>query len=243
MTHGLCVALIPARGGSKGIPRKNLRRLAGKPLIVYSIETALSSTLIDRVVVSTDDPEIADVARSHGAEVPFLRPAALAQDDSPEWMVWQHAIKTLQGGLATRIECLVCVSPTSPLRVVEDVDCCIRELTQTDADVVITVRDAERSPYFNMVVLDDQGYAGLAIPPRDNVYRRQDAPPVYDVTTVAYAARPEFVLRTSSIFQGKVRTVTVPAERALDIDTELDFRFAEFLMSRTVSTVPGGTGF
>jgi N-acylneuraminate cytidylyltransferase len=234
--------LIPARGGSKGLPRKNVRPLAGKPLIAYSIETALSSKLIDRVIVSTDDPEIADVARTHGAEVPFLRPAELARDDSPEWLTWRHAIRTLQEEPGTRVATLVCVSPTSPLRAVEDVDACIRELQGTDADIVITVRSAERNPYFNMVVLDGNGYAGLVIPPRDNVYRRQDAPTIYDMTTVAYAARPDYVLRASSTFQGKVRAVTVPSERAVDIDTELDFRFAEFLLSQSKRSVHGGAG-
>jgi N-acylneuraminate cytidylyltransferase len=224
------LAIIPARGGSKGVPRKNLRLLAGKPLIAYAIETALASGLIDRVVVSTDDAEIAGVARQYGAEVPFMRPVELARDDSPEWLVWRHAIRTLgvaEGG--QRIDALVCIPPTSPLRVVEDVDLCIRTLLESDADVVITIKHAERNPYFNMVVLDSEGYARLALL-GETIHQRQSAPPVFDVTTVAYAARPEFVLKAGSIFEGKVRAVVVPAERGLDIDTELDFRFAEFLM-------------
>ncbi len=117
------VALIPARGGSKGIPRKNIRLLAGKPLIAYSIETALESSLIDRVIVSTDDRRIADIAIEFGAEVPFIRPKNLAQDDSPEWLTWQHAIRNVDN-----IEILVCISPTSPLRSVEDIDLCVQTL-------------------------------------------------------------------------------------------------------------------
>lgn len=228
------MAIIPARGGSKGVPRKNIRLLAGKPLIAYAIETARASDLIDRVVVSTDDTEIAEIARRCGAEVPFMRPRELAQDDSPEWLTWRHAVRTLTAGEGdARIDAFVCVSPTSPLRAVEDVDACIRLLFDSDADLVMTVRPAERNPYFNMVVLDGGGWARVVIPPERPIFRRQDAPPVYDITTVAYAFRPEFVLRAESESEGKVKAVVVPAERALDIDTELDFKFAEFLLSQS----------
>lgn len=230
------MAIIPARGGSKGVPRKNIRPLAGKPLIAYAIETALASDMIDRVVVSTDDMEIAAVARQYGAEVPFMRPPELAQDESPEWLTWQHAVRMLEAGEGdAKVDVGVCVSPTSPLRAVEDVDACIRLLLDSDADLVITVKPADRNPYFNMVVLDGAGYVRLVIPPERPIHRRQDAPPVYDITTVAYAFRPQFVLRAESEFEGKVRAVVVPAERALDIDTELDFEFAEFLLSHSSS--------
>lgn len=227
------VAIIPARGGSKGVPRKNIRPLAGKPLIAYAIETARASRLIDRVIVSTDDAEIAEIARRHGAEVPFMRPAELAQDDSPEWLTWRHAVQMLRAVEGDATGAFVCVSPTSPLRAVEDVEACLRLLLNSDADLVLTVRPAERNPYFNMVVLDEAGRARVVIRPERPIFRRQDAPPVYDITTVAYAFRPEFVLRADSELEGETRAVVVPAERALDIDTELDFRFAEFLMSRS----------
>jgi N-acylneuraminate cytidylyltransferase len=228
------IAGIFARGGSKGVPRKNIRLLAGKPLIAYAIETARASELIDRVIVSTDDAEIANVALQYGAEVPFMRPSELAQDDSPEWSAWQHAIRMLEGAEGRlRLDAFVCVPPTSPLRSVEDVDACVRMLLAGDTDMVITVRPAERSPYFNMVVLDDLSYARLVIQPQQATFRRQDVPVVYDMTTVAYAARPEFVLGANSMFQGKVKAVVVPSDRALDIDTELDFRIAEFLLGRS----------
>jgi CMP-N-acetylneuraminic acid synthetase len=233
------LALIPARGGSKGVPRKNIRLLAGKPLIVYSIETALASSKIDRVVVSTDDPEIAEVAKQHGAEVPFMRPQELASDDSPEWLTWQHAVRSLQAA-GDDIELMVCISPTSPLRAVEDVDACIELLLEGEADLVCTVKTAQRNPYFNMVVLDQQGYARLAISPTGAIHRRQDAPDVFDMTTVAYAMMPDFLLRATSIFQGNVKSVLVPDERALDIDSELDFKFAEFLLSQRVAGTTTG---
>ena len=208
-----------------------MRPIAGKPLIRYAIEAAQASALIDRVIVSTDDAEIADVARQCGAEVPFMRPAELARDDSPEWMAWQHAIRTLDGQAGQpRWDAFVCVPTTSPLRAVEDIDACISKLLSGDADIVITVRPAERSPYFNMVTLDEHGVAHLVIPPTQATWRRQDAPAVFDMTTVAYAARPAFVLSASAMFQGRVQAVVVPAERALDIDTEFDFRVAECLL-------------
>ena len=227
------VGFIFARGGSKGVPRKNTRPLAGKPLIAYAIETALASDLIDRVIVSTDDARIAGVAQQYGAEVPFMRPAELAQDNSPEWLAWQHAIRTLEATEdVPKMDAFVCIPATSPLRAVEDVDACIRALLESDADLVITVKPAERNPYYNMVMLDEAGYARLVIPPEQTIHQRQAAPAVYDMTTVAYAARPEFVLNADSIFEGKVKVVIVPPERALDIDTELDFKFAEFLLEQ-----------
>ena len=222
------VGFIFARGGSKGVPRKNIRSLAGKPLIAYAIETALASKWISRVAVSTEDTEIAHIARRYGAEVPFMRPEELARDDSPEWLAWQHAIRTLGA-----MDVFVSIPPTSPLRAVEDVDGCIEALLESDADIVITVRLAERNPYFNMVALDDAGYARLMIQPSQEIQRRQAAPAAYAITTVAYAARPEFVLNSRSLFDGKVRAFLVPCERALDIDTEMDFRIAELLLSET----------
>lgn len=226
------VGAIFARGGSKGLRRKNIRRLGGKPLIAYAIETALASALINRVIVSTDDSEIADVAQQFGAEVPFMRPQELASDDSPEWLAWQHAIRRLKAAEGEpKMDVFVSVPTTSPLRALDDVDSCIRTLLKSDADLVITVKHAQRNPYFNMVVVDDEGYARLAMPSNQSFFRRQAAPPIFDMTTVAYAARPEFVLNANSMFEGKVKAVVVPAERALDIDTELDLRMAEFFLS------------
>lgn len=227
------IGFIFARGGSKGVPRKNVRLLAGKPLIAYAIETALASRWTQRTIVSTDDSEIAEVARRYGAEVPFVRPAELAGDDSPEWLAWQHAIRTIQAAAGHLMDVFVSVPPTSPIRSRDDVDDCVQVLMNSDADAVITVKRADRNPYFNMVTIDEAGYASIVVSSKDKIHRRQSAPAVYDITTVAYAARPEFILSANSLFEGKIRTVVVPAERALDIDTELDFEFAEFLLNRS----------
>ncbi len=226
------VGCIFARGGSKGVPRKNLRPLAGKPLIAYAIQTALESRWINRVIVSTDDDEIAAVARQYGAQVPFMRPVELAQDDSPEWLAWQHAVRTLSNDSDREIDVVVSIPPTSPLRTVQDVDACIEALLDSDADIIITIKPADRNPYFNMVVLDDLGYARLVIPPDQAIHCRQSAPSVYDMTTIAYATRPSFVLNKHAVFDGKVKAILVPPERSIDIDTEMDFKIAEFLVSQ-----------
>jgi len=227
------VGFIFARGGSKGVPRKNIRNLAGKPLIAYAIETAFQSEFIERVVVSTDDEEIAQVARNYGAEVPFLRPKELAQDRSPEWLAWRHAIRALNEiDNDKKLDVFVSIPTTSPLRIVSDVDNAIRMFLENDIDAVITVKKAGRHPSFNMVILDDRNYARLVLPPDKHVACRQEAPPVYDMTTVVYVLRPAFIMEAEAIFDGRVKSVLIPDERAVDIDTELDFQFAEFLMSK-----------
>ena len=226
------VAVIFARGGSKGVVGKNIRLLAGKPLVAYAVETARASAVIERVVVSTDDARIAEIARQYGADIPFMRPKELAGDDCPEWLAWQHAIRTLQGLPGDRgIDVFVSIPPTSPLRTVADIEACIQTLLDNKADVVITVTPAHRNPYFNMVSLDASGYARRVCEPEDTIHTRQGAPAVFDMTTVAYAARPEYVLHASSIFDGKVKAVVIPPERSLDIDTELDFQIAGYLLA------------
>jgi CMP-N-acetylneuraminic acid synthetase len=227
------VGFIFARGGSKGVPRKNIRLLAGKPLIAYAIEAGRQCRQIDRVIVSTDDEEIAAVSKEFGAEVPFLRPKELAQDTSPEIFAWRHAIEFLESGLNGRkVDLFVSIPPTAPLRISDDIDKCISCFQENDVDIVVTVKNAARHPSFNMVRFDEQGYSKLVMPQDASIVRRQDAPPVYDMATVAYVARPQFVMQAKSIFDGKVKSVIIPDDRAIDIDTELDFQFAEFLLTK-----------
>jgi N-acylneuraminate cytidylyltransferase len=224
------VGLIFARGGSKGLPGKNIRMLGGKPLIAWAIDHARAVTRIERVIVSTDSEEIAAVARRYGAEVPFLRPSHLAQDHSPEWMAWRHALEFLQQQEGRMPEVMVSIPATAPLRLPLDLERCLDEYERGDADIVVTVTEAHRSPYFNMVTQNSDGTVRLVIPPAAGITRRQDAPPVYDMTTVAYVAGSGFVMRRDGVFQGRVRAVIVPPERALDIDTALDFQIAECLL-------------
>lgn len=192
---------------------------------------------IARVIVSTDSPQIAAAAREAGAEVPFMRPAELARDDSPEWLSWRHALEQLHLAGAWP-DVLIGVPATAPLRSPHDLETCLDEFARGDTDIVITVTEARRNPYFSMVKRNADGTVGLAIAPAGAIFRRQDAPAVYDITPVAYVTSPQYVMTHSGIFGGRTRAVLVPAERAVDIDTLLDFSFAECLLAGPQSQVP-----
>lgn len=224
-------AFIFARGGSKGIPGKNLRIFGGKPLIAWAIEQALAVNKIERVIVSTDSLEIADVAKKFGAKVPFIRPDEFATDESPEWLAWRHALEYLKITEGLLPKAMISVPATSPLRLSEDIENCINEYEKGDLDVVIAVTQSHRNPFFNMVKIDSNGNCGLVCTRDLHINRRQDCPSVYDLTTVCYVVRPEFVMEKSSIFEGRVRAVHIPVERSIDIDTLIDFQIAEFLLS------------
>ena len=213
------------------MPGKNIRSLGGKPLIAWSIEHAFSVKRISRVIVSTDSEEIAAVALEYGAEVPFIRPEELARDKSPEWDAWRHAINYLIETTGTWPEIMVSVPATAPLRLPLDIENCLDEYEKGDADVVITITDAHRSPYFNMVKANEDGTVELVYPQQSAIARRQDAPVVYDMATVCYVANPEFVMTHNASFEGRVKAVLVPVERAIDIDTLLDFQIAECLLN------------
>lgn len=219
-------AFIFARGNSKGLPGKNIKPLGGKPLLVHSISIAQQTPGIDKVFVSTDSVDIAAVAEAYQATV-IMRPAELATDTSPEWLAWRHAITTLQAQ-GDDFSVFVSLPATSPLRSTGDVEHCIASLDER-TDVVITVTPASRSPYFNMVVRDEEGASQLVCSGA-HVNRRQDAPVVYDMTTVAYVARPKFIMSNDRIFSGRVRSVVVPRERAVDIDDIYDFKLAELFL-------------
>jgi len=225
------LCLICARGGSKGIPEKNIVKLGGKPLITWSIDLALQLDFIDKIVVSTDCNEIASVARLSGAELPFIRPKELAEDHSPEWHVWQHAIREIDRIEQFKPDCLLVLPPTSPFRSQKDLKNGFDQYLTAIADIVVSVKDSSRNPYFNMVEINDNNCAELC-KKLDNsqIHRRQDAPTVYDMTTVFYIANPDFVLNSDNMFQGRVQIVKVPDIRAIDIDTPLDLKYAEFLI-------------
>jgi CMP-N-acetylneuraminic acid synthetase len=225
------VAFIFARGGSKGLPGKNTRLFGGKPLIAWSIERALEVHRIGRVIVSTDSEEIATISRQFGADVPFIRPAELATDESPEWLSWRHGLEFLLETTGGIPEVIVSVPSVAPLGLAIDIENCLDEYEKGLSDIVVTVTDARRSPYFNMVKRNLEGTYGLVDSSFSSVNRRQDAPTVYDMTTVCYVAKSEFVMSHNSIFEGRVGVVHVPIERAIDIDTQFDFQFAEFLLN------------
>ena len=225
-------AFIFARGGSKGLPRKSIKMLAGKPLLQYSIEVGLACSSIEKVFVSSDDLEILDVAKGCGAEV-ITRPVELAQDATPEWLAWRHAIDYVIDRYG-EFDSFVSLPPTSPLRSVQDVESAIDTLNNSDADICISITPASRSPYFNMVSVESNGFLELAITPDDAVVRRQDSPSVYDVTTVVYVSSPSFIKNAYGVFSGKAVGVLVPKERAVDIDDYYDFLMAEAIIKEKI---------
>lgn len=223
----LCV--IPARGGSKGLPGKNIKNLAGKPLIAYSIEQAGRSRYTDRVIVSTDSSEIAAVARSFGADVPFLRPADLARDESSTIDVLLHAIEWLSRKERRRFDILLLLHATTPLRSVDDIERCIELLVDTRADNVFSVTEAHRNPYFNMVEVTGAGTVALIKEGR--FLTRQSAPSVYDMNSSIYAWWTEVLQREQGLFLQGTKIYEMPKERSIDIDDLLDFRIAEMLLT------------
>ena len=229
------VGFIFCRGGSKGVPRKNLRSVAGKPLLGHAVEVALDSKSLQRVIVSTDDHEIAEAAISYGAEVPFLRPVELAQDHSPELDAWQHALKFLENEHHNpQIDVFVSVPTTSPLRLSIDIDRCVDTLIQSQADIVLTIKKTTRNPYFNMIERNSRGKWELCKGTSGEVSQRQSAPEVFEITTVAYAARPAYIMSTDSLLDGKIEGCIIPEERTIDIDSEYDLLIAELLMQKRI---------
>ena len=223
-----CVAFIFARGGSKGLPGKNIKPLCGKPLLHYAIDVAKQVRKVQHIFVSTDNDEIASCAVTGGAKV-IIRPAELASDTAPEWAAWQHGIRYVQQQYG-HFDTFVSLPATSPLRSAEDVDAAIRQLHQTKADLCLAVTPANRNPYFNMVTRDANGEVKLVSNLPDGVHRRQDAPAVFDITTVVYAAKPAFILQHSRLFDGVITSIEVPKQRAVDIDDIYDFMLAEAIL-------------
>ena len=229
------VACIFARAGSKGVPNKNIQTFNGKPLITWAIELALQVKRINEVFVSTDSEEIAEIARIAGATIPFIRPSELATDTSPEWHSWQHFIKFLADKDGRVPEVFLSLPATSPLRSTIDVENCLNEFKKGRADFVVGITPSERNPYFNMVKKGEDNQVNLVIQQGEKYSRRQDTPEIFDLTTVCYVGKPSIILTKNSIFEGKVAGVEIPRERAIDIDTELDFQIAEFLFKSKVN--------
>lgn len=223
--------VIFARGGSKGLVDKNLRYAGGRTLLQQAISHAKSLDICQEIWVSTDSVKIAEAASFEGAKV-IQRPGSLATDDSPEWLSWQHAIKFLRRS-GYRVDVLVSIPTTAPLRNASDIERCIDLVTNSeDYDAAVTVTQSRRSPWFNMVEFGRNGKQVSLIMNADaGISRRQDAPLSFDMTTVAYALKAEFVLSAENLWQGKIGGVIVPEERALDIDTEFDLKIADHVLS------------
>lgn len=218
-------AFIFCRGGSKGIPDKNIRQVAGKPLLGWAVDGALASAYVSRVVVSTDSDRIADVARACGAEV-LMRPAALATDTAAELDAWKHAIDAEQVALRGTF---ISLPATSPLRAPADVDAAVERFAAGGCDIVFGISPAHRSPWLNMVTQDADGLIDLVIKGHGAV-RRQDVPPVFDITTCVYVGAVDYIAGCQALMEGRVAATEIPVDRALDIDTPYDLHLADLLL-------------
>ncbi len=226
------LATICARGGSKGIPGKNIRHLMGKPLLGYTIECARACPVVGHMVVSTDSDEIAAVAEEFGIFVPFRRPAELASDTVAKIHAIRHATEYVENHEGYHPDFVVDLDVGVPLRAPSDIEACVEVLTShPHLEAAVTVYEAERSPYFNMVEFEGERVRLVKQGP-EPLIRRQDAPPVYSVSPSVFAFRRDGLTSVTHLYSGAWGACIVPRERAIDIDSEVDFQFVEFLFSR-----------
>jgi len=216
------LAVIPARGGSKGIPRKNIKELAGKPLIAWTIEEAKKSKYITRLVLSSEDEEIIEVAKKHGCEVPFIRPIELAADDTSGVELVLHAIGQCPG-----YDYVVLLQPTSPLRSVEDIDGAIERLLEEDSEFCVSVAESQESPYW-MYKLNDNQLQSL-LENESITTRRQDLPVVYSLNGAVYIAKIEAFLKEKSFLTSRTLGYVMNNEHSYDIDNQIDFLICEII--------------
>ena len=221
------LGIIIARGGSRGLPRKNILPVAGKPLVAYTIEAAAKSFLLDRAIVSTDDQEISDVASKWGAEVPFLRPTELAKDDTLAFPVLLHGLDWLAQHEGYRPSHVMLLQPTSPLRTSEDIDSAIRIGLEKDADSVVSCTPVGHQHPYWMKKLTDDGRMVDFVPVKKQYLRRQDLPPAYLLNGAIYVVKGRRLLEMGTFYSDKTYSYVMPPERSLDIDSGLDLRVAE----------------
>lgn len=219
------LALLPARGGSKGIPRKNIRLFCGKPLLQWSIDAALQAACVDQVVVSTDDPEIAEVAKAGGAEVPFLRPAELAGDTTSSIAPVLHAIEQLP-----QVSDVLLLQPTSPLRTSADLDGIVALRQHGGRESAVSLTPTSKHPAWMYSLSPDHQLESLL--QLDDAHSRQQLPPAYVLNGALYLASRAFLLREQAFITPETVGYVMPAERSVDIDTPLDWQWAEFLMEK-----------
>ena len=225
------LGIICVRAGSKGIKNKNLLKINGKTLLEITILQAKRSKLIDRLIISTDSKKMINIAKKLKVEVPFIRPSYLSTDTAKEWNVWQHAIKFMDVNLNYKADTLACVPITSPLRSHKDIDLCINEFQKDKSRPLITVSDSKRNPFFNMVKLNKKKKYDLVIK-KKKYSRRQDAPKVYDVSTIAFISSCKFVLNNNHLFAKGVRALKFDSKKSLDIDSLHEYKIAKLYLAK-----------
>ena len=230
------IAIIPARGGSKGLPGKNIKKLCGKPLIAHTIEAALQAEGIDRVIVTTDSEEIAKIAKCYGAEVPFLRPAELAGDTSSAIDVYLHAVSYLQGITKTKIDKFMVLLPTAPLRSAKNIEQALREFKEKKATTLISMKEADTpiSWYYQM---DGEGRVqNLGIDEKNAVSNRQVNGCSYIPNGAIYILDTELLREKRTYYCDNTIAYVMSAKDSVDIDTELDFMIAETIMKHNLQS-------
>lgn len=229
MINGKSVlAVITARGGSKGIPGKNIRMVAGKPLIAWTIDAAKPSRYIDRLILSTDDEKIASVAAEFGCEVPFRRPQNLAQDDTPGIEPVLHAVEMLP-----HYDHVILLQPTSPLRTTEDIDACLELFEKRGAKACVSVVETDKPPFW-MYQLEPDNKMKPVLENGERYHRRQDAPPVYVLNGAVYVAHAQWLRESKSFLTEETLAFVMPKERSLDVDTEADLLLAEYYLEKRI---------
>ena len=226
------ICLTCARSGSKGIKNKNIAKIKNKNLLQITIELAKKVKEIDKIILSTDSLKIANLGRKYGADVPFIRPKHLSKDNSSEWSAWKHAVKFCQKNY--NFQNVIILPVVSPLRKLIDIDKSIKLFKKNNKKAVITVSESSRNPYFNMVTLDKNKNAKLVISKKKTVFRRQDAPKVYDISTISYILSKDLINKRKSLFDCQLVAEIIPKSRSLDIDDKFDLEIARILYGRKI---------
>ncbi|MGQ0810503.1 MAG: acylneuraminate cytidylyltransferase family protein [Nitrospiraceae bacterium] len=229
------LAVIPARGGSKGVQRKNLRSVCGRPLISYSIESAKAAhEVFYRIIVSTDDEEIASVAQAYGADVPFIRPAELAQDDTPTLAVLQHAVRFVEQQDLVRLNWVCLLQPTEPFRTPEDIHRCLKLGLTGGCDSVISVVQVFATHPILMKRIEHGRLLPFCLEEEEGTRRQDYRPAAYMRNGAIYLTRRDVLMEEGSIWGKIIRPYVMPLERSVSIDTELDLKLAECLMAESL---------
>lgn len=237
------LAVIPARGGSKGVPRKNVRPVCGKPLIVYTIETALASRhLLNHIIVSTDDEEIAAIARQNGAEVPFMRPSELAGDQTPTLPVLQHAVNFVENNEDLTLDWVLLLQPTTPLRIAEDIETSINLARKSRCDSIISVVQVFAEHPIFMKRIENNRLLDYCFEEKEGTRRQDSGPPAYMKNGAIYLTRRDVLMRNNSIWGNAIEPYVMPPERSVNIDNEIDLKLAEILMSERISMQSSNNG-
>jgi CMP-N-acetylneuraminic acid synthetase len=235
MTAPYVLAVIPARGGSKRLPGKNLRRLGRMSLLGHAVASAREATMLNRFVVSTDSAEIVEEARRHAAEPPFLRPAELATDQTTNMPVLQHAVRWLEATEGIRADLVVTLQPTSPFRIGADIDRVVHKVLEAKSESAQTLKSACYRPVF-MTTLD--GDRVIPLFPDGHELHRRDAPPAYQPSGAVYATRYDVLMKQGRITGDDNRAIVMPFESSISIDTEWDFKLAELILREGRAPIP-----